>query len=111
MKVLILICILIGLFVHSSTGTRCICKCCASDGCQSSTAIPQSFDLSGVCSAATCNRLSCSIQFKTCPIPTSAGHVDSTCGALSISHATTHISIMVLSAVLIGTFMKQNLYS
>ncbi|CAF3723590.1 unnamed protein product [Rotaria sp. Silwood1] len=110
MKLLILICILVGLLVHSSTGTRCVCKCCTSDGCDSSTAIPQSFDLSGVCNAVTCNRLSCSIQFKTCPIPTSAGHVDSTCGGSSMTSLTTQISVMTLSAVLIGTFMKWNVY-
>jgi hypothetical protein len=110
MKVLILICIFIGLLVHSSTGTRCVCKCCTTDGCDSSTAAPQSFDLSGVCSDVTCNRLTCSTQFKTCPIPTSAGHVDSKCSEPSMAPATTQIPIMILSAVLIGTFMKWNLY-
>ncbi|CAF2563293.1 unnamed protein product [Rotaria sp. Silwood2] len=109
MKLLILICILVGLF-HSSTGTRCVCKCCTTDGCDSSTATPQSFDLAGVCSALTCNRLSCSTQFKTCPIPTSAGHVDTKCGGPGMASATTHISVMTLSAVLIGTFMKWNVY-
>ena len=101
---------MVGLLFHSSTGTRCVCKCCASDGCDSSTAIPQSFDLSAVCSALTCNRLSCSTQFKTCPIPTSAGHVDSKCGDIRLTPVTTQISLMILSGVLIGTLMKWNLH-
>jgi len=110
MKLLILICISVGLLIHSSTGTHCVCKCCSTDGCDSSTAKPQLFNLSGVCSALTCNRLSCSGQFKSCPIPTSAGHVDSKCGGSRLAPTTAQISVMTLSAVLIGTFMKWNLH-
>jgi hypothetical protein len=108
MKVLIFMCIVVGLLFHSSAGTRCICKCCTTDGCTSSTATPESFDLSGVCNGATCNRLSCSIQFKDCPIPTSAGHVDAKCGAPGMASTTTQTPIIMLSAFLIGTFMAWN---
>jgi len=110
MKLLIIICILVGLLVHSSTGTRCVCKCCTTVDCDTSKAEPQSFDLSGVCNPVTCNRLTCSTQFKTCPIPTSAGNVDSKCSEPSAASVTIQISVITLSAVLIGTFMKWNLY-
>ncbi len=80
MKVLILICILVGLLVHSGTGTRCVCKCCTTDGCDPSTAEPQSFDLGAFCSALTCNQFSCSLNFPNCPLPGTAGRCDSTCG-------------------------------
>ena len=105
MKTLIIICVLVGLLAHSSEGVNCVCKCCNTDGCDSSKAEPQSFDLSGVCSAATCNRLTCSAKFQTCPIPTSAGHVDSTCDANAIQ-----TPLITLSALLIGTFMAWKLY-
>ncbi len=101
---------MVGLLVHSSTGTRCVCKCCTTDGCNPSTAEPQSFDLSGVCNDVTCNRFTCSTQFKSCPLPTSAGNTDSKCGEPSTASVTIQISVITLSAVLIGTFIKWNLY-
>jgi hypothetical protein len=110
MKFLIVICILVGLLIHSSTGTRCVCKCCTTDDCDTSTAEPQSFDLNGFCNGVTCSRAACSIEFKTCPIPTSAGNVDSKCSESSTASVTIQISVITLTAVLIGTFMKWNLY-
>ncbi|CAF4436755.1 unnamed protein product [Adineta steineri] len=98
-------------FVEFATSTRCICKCCTSSGCSASTysgSTTNSFDLSIVCSAATCNQASCSANFLgACPLIGAAGDVDSTCGATRLAH---YSMIMVSGVMMIATVMKWSLY-
>ncbi|CAF3759764.1 unnamed protein product [Adineta steineri] len=92
MKFLFVLCIFVVFFVEFATSTRCICKCCTSSGCSASTysgSTTNSFDLSIVCSAATCNQASCSANFLgACPLIGAAGDVDSTCGATRLAKYT-----------------------
>lgn len=110
MKVLIFICILAGLLFHTSESTKCVCKCCTTDDCDSSKATPQSFDLKGVCNAVTCNRASCAIEIHGCPAPGTAGHVDSSCSEESMALTTVQVSFFTLATLLIGTLMLRRLY-
>ena len=78
-------------------------------GCDPKSGTTQMFDLGPVCSAATCNAVSCSGRFgpSTCHIPGAAGNTDSTCGATRLAG---YSVFLTLSVALIGTVIKLSLY-
>ena len=97
------------LLVGITTGTNCVCKCCLQNDCDPKTGTTQMFNLDAVCSAVTCNAVTCSGRFgpNTCHLPGTAGNTDSTCGATRLAG---YSVFLTLSVALVGTVIKFSSY-